>query len=380
MGLCLAAVLSGTAHADPPREADGEASPAELTSDLAAVRARLDDLQADADAAILAYADAADRLAEARSESDAARRAADRAAGRGAQARGDAARYAAAAYKGADLSPAVAWTSSRGPQEALDRSAYLALVGGRRSDTVATADAASTAARTLAERAEDAEEERAAAAEEAADARDAALEAVAEQEDALADITAEQTELELRLARVRGGGEREELEDRREAALDRASSAASAGSGAGPAAGAEPASGEPCTASGAEGYPNGRIPESALCPLPQPGEMLRADAAAAFIRLDGAFRERFGRPMCVTDSYRPYAEQVRLFREKEAGMAAGPGTSTHGEGAAVDLCGGVNEHGSAEHAWMLRTAPDYGWHNPDWARGGFEPWHWEYTG
>ena len=28
---------------------------------------------------------------------------------------------------------------------------------------------------------------------------------------------------------------------------------------------------------------------------------------------------------------------------------------------------------------MLDHGPDYGWDNPDWARGGFEPWHWEFT-
>ncbi|MDA0567347.1 M15 family metallopeptidase [Streptomonospora sp. S1-112] len=382
LGLCLAAVLSAAAHAHPPagateaRGASGrpESSAAELTSRLAAVRARLDDLQADADAAVLDYAEAADRLAEARSDSESARRAADRAAGRGEDARDDAARYAAAAYKGAELGPAAAWSTARGPQEVLDRSAYLAVVGGRRADTVATAGAASTVAQTLAERAEEAEEERADAAEEAREARDAALEAVAGQRDALAGVIAEQTDLELRLARA--GGTAGQPEETRAAALERASAAASAG--AGPASSA--AAGEPCTASGAADHPNGRIPESALCPLPQPGEMLRADAAAAFIRLDGEFRERFGRPMCVTDSYRPYAEQVRLFHEKEAGMAADPGTSTHGRGIAVDLCGGVEEHGSPEHAWMLRTAPQHGWHNPEWARGGFEPWHWEYTG
>ena len=83
--------------------------------------------------------------------------------------------------------------------------------------------------------------------------------------------------------------------------------------------------------------------------------------------------------MCVTDSYRPYHEQVRLFQEMLPGMAARPGTSAHGLGIAVDLCGRVDVLDSAEHRWMLDNAPEYGWETPDWARDGFEPWHWEYT-
>src|SRR5690606_27893513 len=150
---------------------------------------------------------------------------------------------------------------------------------------------------------------------------------------------------------------------------------------AAPAPGSGSGSGDgPCSAAPAAAAQrsNGRIPASELCSLPQPGEALRADAAAAFIRLDGAYRERFGHPMCVTDSYRPIDEQVRLFAEKEPGMAADPGTSTHGLGIAVDLCGGVEREDSAEHRWMLANAAEHGWHNPPWARGGFEPWHWEF--
>ena len=117
-----------------------------------------------------------------------------------------------------------------------------------------------------------------------------------------------------------------------------------------------------------------------MCTSPLYNASCSADAAVAFMELDGAFHEEFGRPMCVTDSYRPYHEQVRLFQEMSPGMAAEPGTSQHGLGVAVDLCGGVEQLGTAEHEWMLDHAPDHGWVNPEWARGGFEPWHWEYDG
>ncbi|WP_084468715.1 M15 family metallopeptidase [Nocardiopsis trehalosi] len=394
LALALGAAGAGTARAEPDaveqsrRQEDAyAASIGELTTRLAEVRAELDGLQASADEAILAYGDAADRLGEAERAHRSAERAADRAAEHREAARGDAAQYAVAAYKGGGIGPAVAWTAARGPQEVVDRTSYLDLLSGRQDDVLNRADASSVAADTLDDRAADAAAEQRRAADEAADAKDEALGAVAEQQDALADILAEQSELELRLAEARD--DTEELERRREAALDRASAAAGgtaqeAGGGTAEAAedagDAAPAAAPGCTSSGTGGYANGRLPDEVLCPLPQSGERLRADAAAAFIELDGAFRERFGRPMCVADSYRPLHEQVRLFHEMRAGMAAAPGTSTHGWGLAVDLCGGVNVHGSAEYTWMMANAPAHGWHNPPWARGGFEPWHWEFSG
>ncbi|WP_345557539.1 M15 family metallopeptidase [Streptomonospora halophila] len=398
--LCLALWASAPAAAPAgaagdrgggPEAAAHEETLADLNTQAARIRARLEVLYDRADEKILDYTAAADRLEDAEEESASAALAAERARVRTEDVREEAADYAAAAYMGADLSPALAWSSAEGPQEVLDRGAGLAHVGQRRGSAIETAGAALSAADTLGDRAEEAEEERREAADEAAEAKDEALEAVAEQEDALAGITAEQSRVHVALQRVRGGaGETGEQEHERERALERARAAAGAQGGPGGSSGgeggsdgrgggaADPAEGT-CAASGAEGFANGRIPASALCPLPQSGEMLRADAAAAFIELDGAFRDRFGRPMCVTDAYRPFSDQVRLFREKAAGMAASPGTSAHGRGTAVDLCGGVDRLGSAEHAWMAAHAPGFGWRNPPWARGGFEPWHWEYT-
>ena len=63
--------------------------------------------------------------------------------------------------------------------------------------------------------------------------------------------------------------------------------------------------------------------------------------------------------------------------------AAAPGTSNHGLGKALDLCGGINNFGHPAHAWMQQNAPLYGWFHPSWAAAGGslpEPWHWEYAG
>jgi cell wall-associated NlpC family hydrolase len=130
------------------------------------------------------------------------------------------------------------------------------------------------------------------------------------------------------------------------------------------------------------GYPNGFIPRTALCAAGVGAHALRCDAAASFRALNSAYAAAFGRPVCVTDSYRTFAEQVRLYGVKPA-LAAVPGTSNHGWGLAVDLCGGLQSFASPQYAWLAAHAPAFGWSNPPWARPGQgreEPWHWEFTG
>jgi LAS superfamily LD-carboxypeptidase LdcB len=138
-----------------------------------------------------------------------------------------------------------------------------------------------------------------------------------------------------------------------------------------------------CRSTGIQQYGNGQIPVAALCGLKSaPGQYLRADAAYAFDRLSYAYQQQFGTPVCVTDSYRSYPEQVRLYATKP-GLAAVPGTSNHGWGTAVDLCGGIQSFGTRQHTWMLLNAPLYGWFHPSWAEPAGsrpEPWHWEYGG
>ncbi|HEY0400642.1 MAG TPA: D-alanyl-D-alanine carboxypeptidase family protein [Blastococcus sp.] len=130
------------------------------------------------------------------------------------------------------------------------------------------------------------------------------------------------------------------------------------------------------------GYPNGLIPPSAMCPLGVVGHSLRCDAAAAYRAMSAAFAAAFGSPICITDSYRTYASQVRLYGQKPT-LAAVPGTSNHGWGLAVDLCGGIESYGTAPYNWLKANAGRFGFLHPDWAEPGNgreEPWHWEYAG
>jgi hypothetical protein len=138
-----------------------------------------------------------------------------------------------------------------------------------------------------------------------------------------------------------------------------------------------------CVGADISAYPNGGVPVQALCPLwAAPGHHLRADAAHAFQSLSEAYAVQFGDPVCVTDSYRTYDEQVAVFAAKPT-LAARPGTSNHGWGRALDLCGGIQSFGTAEHVWMQANAPRFGFVHPAWAQaGGSKPeaWHWEFAG
>jgi cell wall-associated NlpC family hydrolase len=130
------------------------------------------------------------------------------------------------------------------------------------------------------------------------------------------------------------------------------------------------------------GYPNGLIPSSAMCPLGVAGHQLRCDAAAAYRAMSAAFAADTGAPLCITDSYRTFAGQVDLYRRKPA-LAAVPGTSNHGWGLAVDLCGGIERFGTPQYDWMVAHAGRFGYLHPTWAdpgNGREEPWHWEYAG
>jgi zinc D-Ala-D-Ala carboxypeptidase len=117
-------------------------------------------------------------------------------------------------------------------------------------------------------------------------------------------------------------------------------------------------------------YGNGKIPQSALGQVGDTGHRLWAPAAEALESLRAAAK-RDGVKIGITDSYRPYAEQVDLARRKglysQGGLAAKPGTSDHGWGMAVDL-----DLNAKALTWMRDNAEKFGFEE-DTPR---EPWHW----
>jgi hypothetical protein len=120
---------------------------------------------------------------------------------------------------------------------------------------------------------------------------------------------------------------------------------------------------------------NGELSTNALCDIGG-GNLLRADAAVAFAELNHLFELRFGRPICVDNSYRSLGEQYATKRQ-QGYLAATPGTSVHGWGLAFDLCG--SDDNGATKAWLEDNGSTFGWVNPYWAkRSKWEPWHWEW--
>ena len=136
-----------------------------------------------------------------------------------------------------------------------------------------------------------------------------------------------------------------------------------------------------CQLGSTAGMANGNLDPAILCPVWRaPGHVLRTDAERAFAKLSQFHLKTQGTPLCVTDSYRSYAAQVDVYRRKPE-LAAVPGTSNHGWGRAVDLCGGVQTANSPAWLWMKEFGPSFGWHHPAWAEpNGSKPeaWHWEF--
>ncbi|QCR43418.1 hypothetical protein C1N91_07525 [Curtobacterium sp. SGAir0471] len=131
------------------------------------------------------------------------------------------------------------------------------------------------------------------------------------------------------------------------------------------------------------GYENGKIPLSALTPVPASiGGYLRNDAAVAYNNFSAEFRGRFGKALSITEGYRTYERQQTLWNAYQNGtgnLAAAPGTSNHGWALACDFGSGVNSYGTAEKDWANANGPRFGWVP---AGDGFsyqEPWHFEYV-
>jgi D-alanyl-D-alanine dipeptidase len=120
-------------------------------------------------------------------------------------------------------------------------------------------------------------------------------------------------------------------------------------------------------------YGNGRIPLDRLAPISGTEHRLWAPAADAFERMRSAAASE-GVTIGITDSYRDHDTQVDLAARKglyrNGGLAAVPGTSTHGWGRSLDL-----DLDPSAQAWMRANGARFGFVE-DVPR---EPWHWTFT-
>ncbi|WP_085066133.1 M15 family metallopeptidase [Catenuloplanes japonicus] len=119
-------------------------------------------------------------------------------------------------------------------------------------------------------------------------------------------------------------------------------------------------------------YGNGKIPPTALGKVGDTRHKLWAPAAEKLTQMMADAKAQ-GVHIGITDSYRPYEEQVDLVRRKglysQGGLAAKPGTSDHGWGMATDL-----DLNAKAQAWMRANGAKYGFEE-DTPR---EPWHWAF--
>ncbi|MFB9956353.1 M15 family metallopeptidase [Cellulomonas denverensis] len=133
---------------------------------------------------------------------------------------------------------------------------------------------------------------------------------------------------------------------------------------------------------------NGHMPMSAMCAIgwgtDQLGftQYLRCDAADALTRLNDAYRAVFGASLDLDLTYRSYQDQVAM-KAALGGLAATPGTSSHGLGLALDVQEWPQTYGfgTERYTWLVQNGPSYGWYAPQRVREGqpyAEYWHFEY--
>lgn len=113
------------------------------------------------------------------------------------------------------------------------------------------------------------------------------------------------------------------------------------------------------------------------------GHELHPEAAGQLTALDAAFFAVFGKHITISEAFRDLPTQVyfwNLYQLGQGNVAAYPGSSSHGEGVAIDINSWVylNSTGSAEHQWLRANAPSYGWSWDAVGRPSGEPWHWNY--
>lgn len=372
----------------------------DVQAKLAKARERMDTRAAEAQRLVEKYYREQVELERARQEYERARQRVAEAEQGVEKARDRMAELAAQRYRsGGGLGHLSVMLDANGPRDVVNRMNAFEILARKRAGKLDHTRAAEIVAEVRREQADDALAKQQRATERVAKLEQEAQRAAEEQRTEVERIEELEAQLEDELDRAKSraqrlGDQREEYLEwkeqqraAREAAREEARQAREAGQEAiqdatdavGDTTGNVACDDKPVSL---DGYANGLIPPQALCSLPQDGHLLRADAAAAFGRLNAAYADAFGEPICVTDSYRSLSVQRRLYVEKPD-LAATPGTSNHGRGVAVDLCGGINDYGDSAHEWMRAHAPDYDWELPSWARAGGsmpEPWHWEYTG
>ena len=115
------------------------------------------------------------------------------------------------------------------------------------------------------------------------------------------------------------------------------------------------------------GYANGKIPDSALCGVSFDASVrLRCDAAEQLEVLNAAYKAAVRRQPRRSTTRTGRTPARCMCKRTKGYLCATPGTSNHGSGIAVDLGGGIDSFGTAQHHWMdaQRAGPRAGCTRP----------------
>jgi LAS superfamily LD-carboxypeptidase LdcB len=126
------------------------------------------------------------------------------------------------------------------------------------------------------------------------------------------------------------------------------------------------------------GYSNGQRFELELTPIGN-GQSLRADAAAAYLDMQGA-AALAGIALVADSGFRSMSKQIELYNLFLGGagnQAAAPGYSNHQGGIAVDIAVG-GSFTSPTYLWLAAHAGRWRWVNAGRNFKQPEPWHWEF--
>jgi hypothetical protein len=115
------------------------------------------------------------------------------------------------------------------------------------------------------------------------------------------------------------------------------------------------------------------------------GHFLQPSAARSLQAFAHEFELAFGAEFTISEAFRDIPTQQRLYdlwRTGKGNVAAVPGTSSHGQGLAVDINSWV--YGSSQytdrHRWLRENAPRFGWSWELVGKPSGEPWHFNYVG
>ena len=115
------------------------------------------------------------------------------------------------------------------------------------------------------------------------------------------------------------------------------------------------------------------------------GHYLQPSAAISLRALAREFESVFGVPFTISEAFRDIPTQNyfwNLYQSGKGNPAAFPGTSSHGQGLAVDINSWVygNRAGTDRHNWLVNNAGRFGWSWYLVGKPSGEPWHFNYVG